>query len=33
VLAALAIASVDGQEGITAFGERCPPVFNKEDMR
>ncbi|TDO51658.1 enoyl-CoA hydratase [Kribbella sp. VKM Ac-2527] len=32
-LAALAIASTDGQEGITAFAERRDPVFNKEDPR
>jgi enoyl-CoA hydratase len=30
-LAALAIASPDGQEGITAFAERRDPVFNKEN--
>ncbi len=30
-LAALAIASQDGQEGIAAFAERRPPVFNKEE--
>ena len=29
-LAALSIASPDGQEGITSFAERRPPVFNKE---
>ncbi len=29
-LAALAIASADGQEGITAFAERRTPVFRKE---
>jgi enoyl-CoA hydratase len=29
-LAALAIASADGQEGITAFAEKRDPVFNKE---
>jgi enoyl-CoA hydratase len=29
-LAALSIASVDGQEGITSFAERRQPVFNQE---
>ena len=32
-LAALAIASDDGQEGIAAFAERRSPIFNKEDQR
>ncbi len=32
-LAALAIASDDGQEGITAFAERRQPVFNQGDLR
>jgi enoyl-CoA hydratase len=32
-LAALAIASDDGQEGITAFAERRQPIFNKGDLR
>lgn len=29
-LAALSIASVDGQEGITSFAERREPVFTEE---
>ena len=29
-LAAMSIASPDGQEGISSFAERRPPVFHKE---
>ena len=32
-LAALAIASLDGQEGITAFAERRPPEFDRSTGR